>query len=145
MSEELKATIYKVLDETWNKGNLDALDELYAAKYVLHNSPFPNVEGLDALKQFITNTRNAYPDLYLTVEELLIGGEKDNEKITTRWSWQGTNTGQSTLFPFPPTGKKVTVIGCSVTHRMGGKGVEEWFYVDYLGLLQQLGVVPASS
>lgn len=138
MSEELKATIRKVIDEAWNKGNLDALNELYAANYVMHNTPFPDIQGLEGFRQFVTGTRAAYPDLHFTIDELFI--ERDN--VTTQWHWQGTNKGQSALFPFPPTGKEITARGCTVSHRMSGKTVEEWTYVDYLGVLQQLGIVP---
>lgn len=42
----------------------------------------------------------------------------------------------------PPTGKEVTLKGCIVVHVRDGKIVEEFEYSDYLGFLQQLGVVP---
>ena len=139
MSEELIATIRKVVNEAWNKGNLDALDELYAANIVMHNTPFPDVQGLEGYKQFVASTCAAYPDLHFTIDELFVQGDN----VTTRWHFQGTNKAQSALFPFPPTGKQITARGCTVIHRMSGKTVEEWNYVDYLGVLQQLGIVPA--
>jgi len=139
VSEELKASILEGLEEIWNKGNMDTLEKHYAPNYVLHNPPFPDVKGLDGIKQFIMGTRTAYPDFHMTVDELLAEGEI----ATIRWTWTGTNKAQSALFPFPATGKQVTVVGCTVTHKVGKQAVEEWFYVDYLGVLQQLGIVPA--
>ena len=105
----------------------------------MHNTPFPDVQGLEGYKQFVAGTRAAYPDLYFTFDEIFI----DGDNVASRWHFQGTNKAQSALFPFPPTGKQITARGCTVTHRMSGKAVEEWNYVDYLGILQQLGIVPA--
>ena len=138
MSEELKASVRQLVDEAWNKGNLDALDEAYAADFVQHPPPFPDIVGLEAFKQSIANTRSVYSDIQLTIDEIIIEGDT----IATRWTWQGTHTGQSPTLPIPPTGKRVINTGVSVVHTVDGKAVEEWSYGDSLGLFQQLGVVP---
>jgi predicted ester cyclase len=44
--------------------------------------------------------------------------------------------------PVPPTGRRVEMMGCSVSHWMVGRIVEEWNYVDWLGLFRQVGVIP---
>jgi predicted ester cyclase len=51
------------------------------------------------------------------------------------------HTGTSPSLPIPPTGKEVALQGCTVVHVKDGKVSEEWEYSDYLGFLQQLGVV----
>ena len=140
MSEELKATIRRVNDEAWNKGNLDALDELYAADYVYHRPPFLDVEGLEAFKQYIADLRTAYADLQLTLDEIIVEGNTS----TSRWTYRGTHKGRSPAFDIPPTGKQVTFTGCTVNHWVEGKIVEDWNSIGYLDLLQQLGfkIVP---
>lgn len=140
MSEELKAKIQRIIDEAWNKGNIDALDELYAANFVGHSaSPsFPDIEGLKAQKEFVQDTRNTYPDFHITIDEITIEGDT----VASRWTWQGTHKGQSARLPVPPTGKQVTVSGCNVGHMQGGKLVEDWNFADLFGMMQQLGVVP---
>ncbi|MBA7647627.1 hypothetical protein ES703_55404 [subsurface metagenome] len=95
----------------------------------------PDSEGLEAYKQYIEDTRSAYPDLQFTIEEIIVNGD-----TTAVWfTFRGTHKGQSTTFPFPPTGKEVTMMGCTVGHWVEGKAVEQWIYADWLGLMQQLG------
>ncbi len=53
MSEDIKAKFRRIVDEAWNKGNLDILDELHSTGYVEHRPPFPDVAGLDAFKQMV--------------------------------------------------------------------------------------------
>ena len=62
MSEDIKAKFRRVVDEAWNKGNLDTLDELHSAEYIEHRAPFPDVEGLGAFKQMVAGARTSYPD-----------------------------------------------------------------------------------
>jgi predicted ester cyclase len=61
------------------------------------------------------------------------------------WSsfWGQLYTGTSPSLPIPPTGKDLVLEGCVLVHLQDGLVVEEWEYSDYLGFLQQLGVVPA--
>ena len=133
--EEHKAFARQEIDEAWNKGNLDVLDEHYAADFILHMPPNPDIEGLEAYKQFIEGMRSGYPDLQMTIDEIIDEGDIGS----MRYTFQGTQTGQSPTLGIPPTGKKVTFTGCSVSHWVDGKIVESWNYVDYLGLMQQLG------
>jgi len=67
-------TIRKIIEEAWNKSNLDVLDELFASDYVYHIPPLPDVEGLKAYKQRIASYRNAFPDLQITIDEIAIEG-----------------------------------------------------------------------
>jgi predicted ester cyclase len=138
MSEELKAKIRWAGEEAWMKGNLDAFDEVYAAHFVWHRPPFPKTSGLEAVKESVGGLRSAYSNILIAYEEMI----NEGNSIAYRYSWQAKHTGQSPTFPIPPTGKEVTLRGCVVAHIMGGKVVEEFEYSDYLGFLQQLGVVP---
>ena len=138
--EEHKAYAQREIDEAYNKGNLDVLDEHYATDFIYHIPPQPDIEGLEAYKKFVAGNRSGYPDIQITIEEIFAEGEI----VAMRWTYRGTHTGDSPTLGIPPTGKKVTFTGCTVTHWMDGKIVEVWNYVDYLGLIQQLGfkIVP---
>lgn len=136
--EELKAKIRWAGEEAWLKGNLNALDEVYAADYVWHRPPFPDVRGLEAVKESVAGIRSAYSDIQIAYEETISEGNS----IAYRYTWRAKHTGQSPTLPIPPTGKEVTLQGCVVVHVAGGKVIEEFEYSDYLGFLQQLGVVP---
>lgn len=136
--EELKAKIRWANEEAWLKGNLDAFDEVYAADYIWHRPPFPDANGLEAVKESIAGMRSAYSDIQIGYIEMI--GEGNS--IAYRYTLQAKHTGQSPNLPIPPTGKEVTLQGCIVAHIANGKIVEEFEYSDYLGFLQQLGVVP---
>lgn len=139
MFEERKANILRVVNATWNEGNLDALDEINAPGYIRHRMPFADILGLDALKEYVKSIRSNYPDFHITIYDIAI----DGDIVFTRWSWTGTHSGQSGDLPIPPTGKQVSVTGCSLARTQDGKAIEEWSFADNLGLLQQLGVVPS--
>ena len=136
--EQLKAKIRSAGEAAWLEGNLDALAEVYAADYVWHRPPFPDATGLDAVKASMAGMRTAYSDIQISYTEMV----REGNTIAYRYTWQAKHTGQSPTLPIPPTGKEVTLQGCVVVHIADGKIVEEFEYSDYLGFLQQLGVVP---
>ncbi len=136
--KELEAKIQRAGEEAWYKGNVDALDEAYATDYVSHKPPFPDTNGLEAVKQSIAGTRPAYSDIQASYTDWIAEGES----IAYRYTIRMKHTGVSPSLPIPPTGKEVTMQGCVVVHVKDGKVIEEWEYSDYLGFLQQLGVVP---
>lgn len=80
---------------------------------------------------------SAFPDTKMTVEQQIAEGDK----VVTRWKAQGTHKGE--LMGIPPTGKQVTVTGISIERIVGGMIVESWEEFDQMGMMQQLGVIPA--
>jgi len=122
----------------WLKGNLEALDEVYGADCVLHSPPLPDVQGLEALKEHIAGICSAYSDVHLAYAETVAEGDR----IAYRYTWRARHTGQSPTLPIPPTGNEVGMEKCVVVTIADGRIVEEFEYADYLGFLQQLGVVP---
>ena len=135
VADEYRAIAQRVVDEAWNQGKFDVLDEQFAADFVYHQSPQPDVVGLEAYKQFINGNRAAFPDLKLTITEIIIEGDK----AVVRGTFTGTNTGDLTSWGIPATGKTVNFNWCTVSHRLNGKTIEQWNYVDFLGMMQQLG------
>ena len=130
--EANKAQTRQIVDQAWNKGNIDALDELMSADFVYHTT-FNAVETRDGFKQRVQMLRAAFPDLEVKVEEML--GEGD--KVVTRARVRGTHLG-----PFrgiPATGKKVEWSVIAIDRVVDGKRVEGWSQHDIVGLLEQLG------
>ena len=138
MSAELKAKVKKIWEEAFNQGNVDGLDEITAPNYVRHKPPFPDLVGLEAYKSFIADCRISYPDVRLTVDKVIVEGDWS----ATLWTYEGTQSGVSPTTGAAPSNKHVKFRGCNMARWEGGKAVEEWELGDYLGLLQQLGVVP---
>lgn len=134
----MKSKIERAGRKAWLEGNLDALDEVYAEDYVWHRPPFHDVSGLASVKESIGSMREAYSDLQFSYDEMVAEGDS----IAYRYTMRGRHTGQSTTLSIPPTGKEVMLTGAVVVHIVDGKIVEEFESSDYLGFLQQLGVVP---
>ena len=77
----------------------------------------------------------------VSIDELTVAGDT----AVLRYTWEGIHTGVSPNLGIPPTGKHVKCMGCSVYHWKDDKIVEMWDYLDLLGLLQQVGVIPAMA
>jgi steroid delta-isomerase-like uncharacterized protein len=142
-ADKLKTAVQQVIEEAWNKGNFDVLEKTTAEGYVYHIPPFPDVKGLEGYKQRIKDYRSAFPDLKISVDEVIVQGNT----VAVRWTLTGTHKGQIPTLPIPPTGKKVVLKGCDMSHWKDGKNIEEWNYADFLGYLKQLGfkVVPPQT
>jgi len=137
MSETNKTVVRRLFEEVWNKGNLLVTDELFAPNYVHHDSSTPDAgRGPESEKKRATLYRTAFPDLRLTIEDIIAEGET----VMARWSCRGTHKGD--LSGIAPTGKQFTISGISIARIANGKMAEGWVNWDALSLMQQLGVVP---
>ncbi len=134
-TEENKAIDRRFTEEVWNRGNLAVVDELMSADYNGHDPMMP--AGSEGFKQYVLMYRSAFPDVHLTIEDQIAEGDT----VVSRWTARGTHKGE--LMGIPPTGKQVTVTGMNIERVANGKLVEGWSNYDTLGMLQQLGVVPA--
>ena len=137
-TETNKALTRRYLEEAFNQGKLNVLDEIIAKDHV--NSGPGTLPGLptgpEGDKQLITMYRNAFPDVHFTIDEQIAEGEK----VVTRWTGHGTHKGE--LLGIPATGKSSTVTGIAVDRIANGKIVESWGLFDQFGMMQQLGVIP---
>ncbi|MFB0519237.1 MAG: ester cyclase [Acidobacteriota bacterium] len=135
--EEAKALLDRYV-EIWNEGNLTIVEEVFDPEYVLHHCAFPeDIVGLDGFKSWTTSSLTAFPDHYITFDEMIVKGDK----IVMRWTATGTNTGTlvSPLGELPPTGKKFRISGLDISRVVNGKIAEEWLVYNLLDMLQQLG------
>ncbi len=135
-TEENKALVHRGIEEIWNQKNLAILDELAAPDFVCHN-PTMTTQGLEQYKQLVTMYFTAFPDLHITIEDQVAEGDK----VVTRYTARGTH--QGSFMGIPPTGKQGVVTGIGIDRFANGKLVEDWINNDDLGLLQQLGIIPA--
>ena len=137
MSEQNKAIVRRLVEELWNKGNLSVADELFAPNYEHHDaSTLDFGRGPESEKKRATLYRTAFPDIRLTIEDIIAEGET----VMTRWSCRGTHKGD--LSGIAPTGKQINISGVTISRLANGKIAEGWVNWDALGLMQQLGVVP---
>jgi steroid delta-isomerase-like uncharacterized protein len=137
-TEDNKALIRRYFEDAWTKHNPALVDEIYAADFVDRSPDIPGIAHTrDGLKQFMNVYLRAFPDANISIEDQLV----DGDRVVTRWMGRGTQTGE--FLDMPPSGKTVAVTGVQIDRFSGGKIVEEWTLFDQLGMLQQLGAVPA--
>jgi steroid delta-isomerase-like uncharacterized protein len=135
--EEANKAIMQGVEEFWNTGNLAIADEIFATDFVYHNPVFPDVVNLESYKGLVVGiVRTDFPDIHLTVEDMLAEGDKG----VIRWTFTGTHLGQGALGP--PSGRQVTVTGMTLYRFADGKIVESWWAHDAIGMMQQLGFIP---
>ncbi len=137
--EELKAKVIRFTEETWNKGNLSVMDEGMSPDVVSHAPTTGVQKGLEAYKQLVTDYRTDYPDLHVTIDELICEGNT----VADRWTFEGTFSGPGKTAPMPGTGKKVIAQGTWIGHFKDGKVVEDWYTYDVMNWAQQVGLMPS--
>src|SRR5438270_13662004 len=139
-TQDNKAIVQQWVTEVLNTRDVSDQSPAYqlvAADFVGHFHGQPPIEGLEAYRQFGSLYFSAFPDLQINPEDLTA----EEDKVTMRYGWRGTHKGE--LMGIPPTGKQVTTWGISILRVANGKIAEQWDSFDNLGMLQQLGVVPA--
>jgi predicted ester cyclase len=138
--EDNAATFRRWFDEGCSQGNVDLADALYSPDYVTHSVGPDLPPTLDGLKMFIRALRQGIPDLQCPMEAVVAEGDR----VAGRFTLVGTHAGA--LFGIPATGRAVNV-GVMVIARFNeaGKWVEDWASWDQVGMLQQLGVIPAPA
>lgn len=133
---DAKALIATYVEEVWNRGNLGILADLTTEDftYQLGGQPPRDLEGM---KEFLTAMRAAFPDWRVEI----VDSVGDGATVAVRWRGEVTHGG-----PFrgiPPTGRKISVTGINFYRLENGKVAQEWEETDSLGMLRQLGALPA--
>jgi steroid delta-isomerase-like uncharacterized protein len=135
MREENKAIARRFLDELWNRSNFGLVDQLLASDYDGHSSTV--IRGPEGAMEFVPRLRNAFPDFQFSILDQIAEGDK----VATRWTIRGTHEGE--FQGMPPSGKQIEMTGITVFRIANDKLIEGWTNEDVLGMLQQLGAVPA--
>ena len=140
MSQDNIALVSRIWNEVWNRGDLDACDEILASDYtgIIPGQPGP-IRGPEAFKQMVAVYRGGFPDVHLTVDDVFATGDR----VAVRWVSRGTNSGA--MMGMPPTGRAMEVMGISLFQVVDGKVAWEWEGFDTMGMMQQLGLAPAAA
>ncbi|HET7037474.1 MAG TPA: ester cyclase [Thermomicrobiaceae bacterium] len=136
-TEANKAIARRFLDEAFNQGRLEVIDEIIAPDAVDHDPAPGQAPGAAGVRQAVSMFRAAFPDLRIELHDQVAQGDL----VCNRWTIHGTHQGE--LMGIPPTGKRVQVPGIDIVRVAQGKLVEHWATLDQVGMLQQLGVMPA--
>jgi len=137
-TEENKAFVRQMVEEVFNQGNVSRADEFLAPNFVEREELPPGIpRDREGVKQLTTMLRSAFPDFKATIDDIVAEGDK----VVIRQTWSGTHKGES--MGVPPTGKSVSFGVIDILRMAGGKCVEHWGQMDSMGLMQQLGAIPA--
>jgi steroid delta-isomerase-like uncharacterized protein len=135
-----KATVRRFCDAV-NTGDTEliskTIDELVGPD-ALMRTPLPiEATGAQLLKEVFARLLRAYPDLHITIEDLV----EEGDKVVCRDTVTGTHQGE--YMGIPPTGKSVAYDEIFIARFAGGRIAETWGVVDVLSQMKQLGVIPA--
>jgi len=138
MSEENKA-VARAVAEMISDHDLSRLDEVYAPEVVNHDPVTGEIQGRDEMRDYLAGYLEAFSDLRMTVVDQVAEGDK----VVSRWRAEGTHDGE--LLGIPPSGNRISVEGVTTDRFEGGQIIEAWDLADFLGLMQQVGAVPAEA
>lgn len=139
MEQANKALVLRYYDEVFNQRNIALVDQIAVDDYVEHD-PFPgHGDGIGDLRARVELILGAMNPLQFDVQDVVAEGDK----VVVRWVQQGAQSG--TFMGIPATGRQYTMAGIDIHRLRDGRMAEHWHVVDLLGLLQQLGAIPAPS
>ena len=137
-SAENKALIRRFFEEIDARRDVSVIDDFISSEFVDH-SPSPGMSpDIEGQRKAFLHFLQATPDGYHAVEDILAEGDMVSVRVR---AW-GTQTGE--LFGIPPSGNRMETTGIAIYRVADGKIVEHWNEIDMLGVMQQLGVPPAS-
>ena len=136
-TEHNKAIVRQVLEELQNRHNLDVVDALFAADFVDHSVPPGLPPGREGVKMQFAMFFSAFPDLHVVIHDQMAEGDR----VVTRKTFHGTHQGD--LFGLPPTDSSVAFDVIDILCVRDGKVTDHWNVVDQLGLMRQIGAIPA--
>jgi steroid delta-isomerase-like uncharacterized protein len=134
-----KELAYRLADEVWTQHKLEVIDELIASDFVGYSPTDGEFRGPAGFRQLVERYVTAFPNATMRITEIVAEGDM----VATHWTATGTHTGA--LMGLAPTGRDVTVEGTTFDRIREGKFVEGHGLFDALGMLQQIGAVPAGA
>jgi predicted ester cyclase len=137
MTTETTRMIERIPLEVLNNGNFGLLDEIVSTDFVDHYAQPGVPPTREGLKQSVTALKTAFPDLHYTIDDAIESGDKIVHRLTASGTMKGDFMG------IPATGKRATWTEIHIGKVANGRLTEHWGLVDQLGMLVQLGVVPA--
>jgi steroid delta-isomerase-like uncharacterized protein len=137
MSADAKSVVRRLYEEVWKKRRLEVVNELMSPSHALQD---PHLSGTgvgpEAYKRVVIQFLGAFPDLRFTINDMV--SEKD--KVAVSWTISGTQKRE--FRGIPASNKEVSLEGITINHVANGKIIDSYASIDYLGMMQQIGVAP---
>jgi steroid delta-isomerase-like uncharacterized protein len=133
-TDERRERIRKAWDAAWDRGEVDALDDLLSPDYRRFGSD-GTAESLTEFKASIISTRSAFPDLVTTIDQVVVEGDRAAVR------WHSTGSHEHSFLGVPATNRQVRVSGATFARFEGDRIVEEFVTWDPRSLLTALGII----
>ena len=118
-TEENRALIQRVFAEGFNQGKLAVVDEVFAPNFLDRSTP-SQPPGAEGVKEYISAVRTGFPDIAVTIDDLIT----TDDKVVVRTTWRGTHLG--IYGNYAPTGRQVTRTMIQIFRVVDSKLYEEW-------------------
>ena len=126
----------RLIEEGFNEGNLDVLDELISPDMIEHQDHGPDhPAGAEGMRAVVAGLRGSFSNFHLQIEDIAVAGEN----VWLRSKGRGTNDGE--IMGRPPTGRSMEIDAFDVVRVVDGRIVEHWGLPDRAATLQQLGLM----
>ena len=133
-----KALVRRFFDDVLNGNDPATASDLLADDFVAHHPAFPDgIRGAAGMTAIMQAFRGGFSDLRYRIEALVA----EQDLVAARWVAEGTHDG--VFQGIPPTHERIVVTGMDLFRVADGRCAEAWVNSDFLGLLQQIGAVPA--
>ena len=132
-TERNKEIYTRFIQEVFNEGNFDVLGDLLAPDYAIEDAPPGTAAGAEGVRQIVTMFRGAFPDLRITLDELVAEGDSVAARSTARGTHRGASMG------IEPTGRSISMPTLTLVHMRNGRLVASWVKNDVAALMRQLG------
>jgi predicted ester cyclase len=134
-----KKTIRTFIEEFQGRRNLGIINDYLTPEFVDHTAPPGAPKSREGVTGFFSQFYAAFPDFHAIIHDQVAEGNK----VVTRKTFHGTHRGE--FLGIPATGREIAVDVFDILELSDGKVISHWGILDQLGLMQQLGVVPAES
>lgn len=142
-NQKNKEVVLLLIDQIWNKGDFENLDQLIAPEYTIRHDPGDPWEGqtIDpaTFKERVLISRSVLPDQKFHIEDIV----SEDNKVAISWKFTGTQTGDHPQLP--ATNKAVNISGLTIYYLSNGKITGHWQVLDKLRLFEQLGIHASSK
>jgi steroid delta-isomerase-like uncharacterized protein len=141
MADDTRTIVHEWFERVWNRGEVEAIDELLAEDARVHGLKGPDgsdVGGRPEFRAMHQAFRDAFPDLQFEVDECLV----DGERLAFRCRVRGTHAGRG--LGCEATGQPVEFMGMGFVRVHDGQIVEAWNTFDFQAMNAQIGRGPAS-
>lgn len=135
----VRSAVETQINEGWNKGNVSVFNENIADSMLFHYAGNPRTLSREALSRTVLRWREAFPDLHMSLDDLLVKGNRAAARLTLTGTHRGVWAGAE------PTGEKVRMALMLFFRFEKGRMVELWESDDQLGLRRQLGLLPQAD